>query len=73
MDDLIWTEETEDELIDLWQENEYLYAINYQFRLVANSVHATGYIKLVHFRHFQSPTVLSSRALCSHHRRWSGR
>ena len=77
MDDLIWTEETEDKLIDLWQENECLYAINHQFRLVANSVHTANadatqlgiVIKLVQFRHFQSPTVLSGRALCSHHRR----
>jgi len=30
---------------------------------------ATEYIKHVQFRNFQSPTVLSSRELCSHHRR----
>jgi len=47
--DEIWTEETEDKLIDLRQETDCLYAItsggyrdireNTQFRLVANSVH----------------------------------
>ena len=67
MDD-IWTEETEDKLIDLWQETDCLYAITSggyrerektQFRLVANSVHTAD----VGFRGW---TCAHTKVCCAH-------